>query len=74
MAKWNTTRINIKIDDLMLIEDHNLPPCAWKLGRVVALHPGRDNCVRVVTLKTKDGLVRRSVSKLCPLPTQENTI
>lgn len=51
-----------------MIKDDNQPPLKWKLGRVIALHPGADNLVRVVTLKTASGTTQRSITKLCPLP------
>lgn len=48
----------------MLIHDDNLPPGKWAMGRVIELHPGQDGYVRVVTLKTKNGILKRPVLKL----------
>lgn len=39
-------------------------PLQWALGRIVALHPGQDGIVRVVTVKTKSGEFKRPVKKL----------
>ncbi|KAJ8956564.1 hypothetical protein NQ318_019289 [Aromia moschata] len=44
------------------------PPLHWRVGRVLETHPGSDNVVRVVTLKTALGTLKRPVVKLCPLP------
>ncbi|KAJ8937158.1 hypothetical protein NQ318_009324 [Aromia moschata] len=44
------------------------PPLHWRVGRVFETHPGSDNVVRVVTLKTALGTLKRPVVKLCPLP------
>ena len=35
---------------------------SWPLGRVI--HPGNDAVVRVVDVKTKNGVFRRHVAKL----------
>lgn len=38
------------------------------MGRVIELHPGQDGLVRVVSLKTKNGIIKRPVVKLSILP------
>ncbi|XP_074115104.1 uncharacterized protein LOC141537824 [Cotesia typhae] len=60
-----------KIGDLVLIAEENLPPLKWALERIIAVHPGKDGIVRVVTLRTKTGTYDRCVKKLCPLPIDE---
>ena len=52
---------------VLMMEDHT-HPSQWKLGRITALHRGKDNLVRVVTVKTKTGLFKRSINKLCLVP------
>lgn len=52
----------------MLLRDDNIPPYQWKLGRVVELHPGQDNLVRVVSVKTANNVTKRTITKLCKLP------
>ena len=42
----------------------NTPKIKWPLGRVIELHPGRDELVRSVTLKTAKGIVKRSIQCL----------
>jgi len=66
--KWWIHKGNINVNDVVLIKDDNVPPLQWKLGRVVQVHPGADNLVRAVTVKTTDGEYRRAISKLAPLP------
>ncbi|XP_053597521.1 uncharacterized protein LOC128668468 [Microplitis demolitor] len=58
----------LKVGMLVMILEDNLPPLAWSIGRITAIHPGEDGIVRVVTLKTKNGEYKRCTKKLCPLP------
>ena len=71
--KWKMPQQNIKIGDLVTIAEDNLPPGKWALGRVVETHMGNDGYIRVVTLKTKQGLLKRPVVKLSILPVQNET-
>jgi len=66
--KWLKHNYNIKLNSLVLIKDERLPPMKWRLGRVISLHPGADDHVRVVSLKTSDGDIKRPISKICLLP------
>lgn len=69
--KWLRTQRNIQIGDMVTIQDDNLPAGKWPVGRVVEVHPGTDGIVRVVTLKTKNGYIKRPVVKLSILPIQK---
>lgn len=66
-GKWNVQRPNLKIGELVLAKDENLPPLKWPLARVSKLYEGEDGLVRVVDLnvggKTKKKLVK-DISKL----------
>lgn len=67
--KWMTAASKpISIGDMVVIKDENQPPCKWKLGRIELLHPGPDSIVRVVTVKTPTGLLKRPIVKICLLP------
>lgn len=66
-VKWKTNKGFIKIDDLVLVVDDHLPPMKWLLGRVVKLYPGEDGVCRVVDIRTKNGIIKRAVSKLSAL-------
>lgn len=67
-SKWNKPTTNIKQGDIVLVKDNNLPPAKWALGRVLETHPGADGYVRVTTIKTQSGIIKRPVVKLSPLP------
>lgn len=66
--KWAQQQVNYQPNELVLIRDERLPPNQWLMGRIVAVHPGKDDIVRVVTLKTKNGLLKRPIVKICRLP------
>ncbi|XP_030767504.1 uncharacterized protein LOC115891219 [Sitophilus oryzae] len=66
--KWTEPTPEIKLNSLVLIKHETESPLSWELGRVIKLHPGKDNIVRVVTLKTAHGILQRPVVKICPLP------
>jgi hypothetical protein len=67
--KWRTkSGQQLTIGTLVMIHDDNDPPLRWTLGRVVQVHPGKDDIVRVASVKTKTGVIKRAV--LCVLPSQ----
>ncbi|KAH9639101.1 hypothetical protein HF086_009070 [Spodoptera exigua] len=70
-SKWRHSQPDIQLNDIVTINDANLPPGKWAVGRVVQLHPGSDGHVRVVTLKTKNGLIKRPILKLSILPVND---
>lgn len=63
----------IKIGDLVLVADGNLPRNQWPRGIVVALYPGSDREIRVVDIRIAGGRVlRRPTKKLVVLPAPSN--
>lgn len=69
--KWRTPRENIKLNDIVVLREPNIPQSHWVLARVIKLHPGKDGKVRIVTIKTSKGEYKRPVIKLAPLPSSE---
>ncbi|XP_055838382.1 uncharacterized protein LOC129906593 [Episyrphus balteatus] len=67
-AKWQKKTPNFKVGDLVVIKEPNIPPSRWALGRILVLHPGEDDLVRVVSLRTKNGIFKRPITKLAILP------
>jgi hypothetical protein len=56
------------VGDIVLIHDDSTPPTKWQLGRILKLHVGTDQKVRVVTMKTQTGEIKRSIVKIFKLP------
>ncbi|XP_055603895.1 uncharacterized protein LOC129752127 [Uranotaenia lowii] len=67
--KWSDGVRKFTKGDLVLLVEENLPPQQWRLGRIEILHPGEDNIVRVVTVRTASGSeFKRAVTKIALLP------
>ncbi|GFU99793.1 DUF5641 domain-containing protein [Trichonephila clavipes] len=60
--KWIVNKENLKLGDMVLIREENLPPCKWLLGRVVKIYMGKDKKVRVVDIKTGKGIYKKGLS------------
>lgn len=70
-AKWDTSIPNLTVGSVVLIKDDSAPPLHWLLGIVTHVYPNpSDGVVRVADVKTKSGVFKRPVVKLCRLPTQ----
>ena len=71
--KWRRATRNFAVGDAVLVMDPNLPRGKWVFGRVVATHPGQDQLVRVVTVKTDVGVYLRPIHRLCLLEPVETS-
>lgn len=67
-SKWAVPKQSFEPGDLALIYDERCPPGQWLMGRITEVHPGKDNIVRVATVNTKKGPLRRPVHKLVAFP------
>lgn len=70
-TKWRSSNMQVvRIGALVVLKNEATPPLSWPMGRVVEVHPGKDKVVRVVSVRTKNGIVKRAVSRVCVLPTE----
>ncbi|KYN28338.1 hypothetical protein ALC57_02251 [Trachymyrmex cornetzi] len=67
LSRWQTVQ---KLSQLFW-NRWQRPPFQWRRGRVLQVHPDSDGEVRVVTLRTSNGIFKRPVRKLCILPIGE---
>ncbi|XP_071055150.1 uncharacterized protein [Onthophagus taurus] len=67
-SKWNKKSLNLAAGDLVIIKNEQQPPLKWDTGRIIEVHPGKDGIVRVATVRTSTGVLKRPATKLCPLP------
>lgn len=66
--KWQRPCKNIKVDDMVLVHEDNLPPMKWVTGRIINIVTGSDGHTRVADIKTPTTTLRRPISKLALLP------
>lgn len=70
--KWFAAQRNLEKDMVVLLKEDNLPPLKWALARILEVVPsGSDNKVRLVKIRTKEGEFMRPITKICPLPFEE---
>jgi hypothetical protein len=63
-----TSPSNIKINELVIVSNTQLPPSRWELAHVVNVHPGSDGHVRMTNLRTAHSQYKRSITQICKLP------
>jgi len=69
--KWHFPTRNVAVGDVVILQDPTMPT-KWPLARVIAVHPGSDKLVHVVTVKTPQGTYKRPVSKVAVLIPNES--
>ncbi|XP_075162761.1 uncharacterized protein LOC142235393 [Haematobia irritans] len=62
-SKWKTEKLNLKVNDMVVVRDDNLAPNEWRLGRITKVFPGVDEKVRVAEIQTARGLLNHGKSK-----------
>ncbi|XP_055590334.1 uncharacterized protein LOC129742461 [Uranotaenia lowii] len=58
---------------MVIVVDELQAPLRWPHARITAVRPGKDNIVRVVSLRTTKGIITRPVTKVCLLPFSDAT-
>ena len=71
-TKWHRQTRNLQVGDIVLLQESNLVPTRWPLGKVVEVCPGGDGFVRVVKVKTQSGIYKRPISKVAVLIPSED--
>ncbi|XP_017461672.1 PREDICTED: uncharacterized protein LOC108355009, partial [Rhagoletis zephyria] len=72
-SKWARPTPNLQVGDVVAIQQEQLPPSRWRIGRITAVLPGSDGLVRVVTIESctfergfcRKHLCQRPVQRLC---------
>ena len=71
-TKNKTKQNNVEVGTVGLIKDELLPPRQWRIGKIVHVHPGKDNLVRAISLKVGDKIFKRAINKFYPLPIEDS--
>lgn len=61
----------MKVDDIVLLKDENVPRNVWSMGVVIKVEPDAKGFVRSVVLRTQAAELCRPVNKLVLLLTTE---
>lgn len=69
--RHNRQHKELKIGDMVILREDNVPPLQWRLGRVVQTHTGSDGVTRVVSVRTSGGIFKRTTAKLSLLPNED---
>ncbi|XP_058839800.1 uncharacterized protein LOC131695362 [Topomyia yanbarensis] len=67
-ATVNPEKVNLKVGQVVILQDQLLSLTRWSLARVEEIFPEKDDVSRVVVLRTPSGTYRRPAYKVCPLP------
>lgn len=71
-SKWFKEPVLLRSGLLVILQEDNMPPQSWRLGRIIDTHPGKDGITRVVTIRTSNGTYRRATTKIAVLPIDDN--
>ena len=52
---------------MVIIKEDNVPCLQWPIGRIVKVYRGADDLIRVVDVKTSNGVFSRPIHRLAPL-------
>ena len=62
--KWNSERRNVRVNDVVIMQDGTVVRGKWTVGRVIEVFPGKDDKVRNVKVRTASGEYARPVQKI----------
>lgn len=69
--KWQKDNNQLRVDQVVLITDPQLPRALWPVGKVTRTFPGHDGRIRTVAVQVQDRINVRPVAWLIPLPKLE---
>ena len=69
--KWNADRRNVRVNDVVVIENPNAVRGSWTVGKVINVFPGKNGKVRNNRVKTNPGEYERPVSRIAVIYPEE---
>ena len=72
--KWFQVYPNFQEDDVVLLVDDMQFRSKWLQGRVIRTFPDKNGRVRSVLIKTKHGMLKRPITKLCNVNTHSRSL
>ena len=72
--KWNSTKRNFAVGDVVLVVDEKSPRGSWPLGHMQEVYPNRsDGLIRRVKVKTMKSSLERPIDKIVLLESASET-
>lgn len=71
-SQWKIQKNPIHTGQLVILQEDNAPPMSWPLARIVEVHPGKDDVIRTVTVRTNKGIYKRPITRLCLFPFEDD--
>ena len=68
LQRWQRSSPNLQPGDLVLLRVDNTAPIHWPTAVDTDKHPGKDGIVQVATIRSSNGVFKRPIIKICPLP------
>lgn len=65
-VEWNKFHSNLQKGNLVFVKDDKALPFFWKLGRMQNVYPGDDGHVRVASIRTRNGIIKRAIDQDLP--------
>ena len=62
--KWKVERRNVRVDDIVVVQDSNAVHGNWITGRVVNVFPGKDGKICNLKVKTATSYYERPITKI----------
>ena len=69
--KWFQQVRNLQVNDVVQLVEDMHQRSKWVLGRVLETYLGKNGLVRTVLVKTQSNVVKRPITKLCPIITDD---
>ncbi|KRZ82833.1 hypothetical protein T08_4719 [Trichinella sp. T8] len=63
-GKWRQLQQQVRVGDIVLVAEQNLPRSQWALGRITELQDGIDGVARSARVKISNGMITISVRSL----------
>lgn len=71
-TKWNKRETNVRIGQIVVISDDNVPPSRWPVGKIVNVFPAKDGLIRTVEVLCRGNVLKRPIHRLGLLPILDN--
>jgi len=70
--RWFEERKNFQVNDVVLLVEDTQQRSKWVMGRILETYPDKRGLIRTVLVKTPTNIVKRPITKLCPVVSQES--